>query len=100
MGYTPLVAENAKRAIELCAADRGKDIRMVLTDVVMPDMNGMELRDRILEINPAVRVLFMSGYMPSVIVNHGVLKKGVHFIQKPFTVEDLGKRVEEVLAGE
>jgi PAS domain S-box-containing protein len=100
MGYSALIADSAKHAIEYCAGERGKDIRMVLTDVVMPDMNGMELRDRILEINPAIRVLFMSGYTPSVIVTHGVLKKGVHFIQKPFTIEDLGKRVEEVLAAE
>ncbi len=100
MGYSALIADSARHAIEYCAGERGKDIRMVLTDVVMPDMNGMELRDRILEVNPAIRVLFMSGYTPSVILNHGVLKKGVHFIQKPFTIEDLGKRVEEVLAGE
>ncbi len=100
MGYTPLVADTARHAIEFCSGDRGKDIRMMLTDVVMPDMNGMELRDRILEINPAIRVLFMSGYTPNVIVNHGVLKHGLYFIQKPFTIEDLGKRVEEVLAAE
>jgi PAS domain S-box-containing protein len=100
MGYTPLVADTAKHAIEFCAGERGKDILMVLTDVVMPDMNGMEMRDRIMEINPAIRVLFMSGYTPNVIVNHGVLQNGVHFIQKPFTIEDLGKRVEEVLAAE
>jgi len=100
MGYSALVADNAKHAIEFCAGDRGKDIRMILTDVVMPDMNGMELRDRILEINPAIRVLFMSGYTPNVIVNHGVLNKGVHYIQKPFTMEDLGRRLEEVLASD
>jgi len=100
MGYSALIADSARHAIEYCAGERGKEIRLVLTDVVMPDMNGMELRDRILEINPAIRVLFMSGYTPSVILNHGVLNKGVHFIQKPFTIEDLGKRVEEVLAGE
>lgn len=97
MGYSVLVVDSARHAIERCAGDRGKNIRMILTDVVMPDMNGMELRDRILEINPAIRVLLMSGYTPNLIVNHGVLQKGVHFIQKPFTMEDLGRRLEEVL---
>ena len=99
IGYMPLVAASPQQAIDLYSrAD--SEVRMVLTDVVMPGMNGMELRDRLRTLNPAVKVLFMSGYTSDVIVSHGVLKKGVHFIQKPFTIEDLGRRLEKVLASD
>jgi CheY-like chemotaxis protein len=97
IGYKPLVAVSPAHAIELCSSAEGSQIRIVLTDVVMPGMNGMDLRDRIRELRPEVRVLFMSGYTPNVIVKHGILEPGVHFIQKPFTIGELGKRMEEVL---
>lgn len=99
IGYDPLVAETPRQAIEICQ-QKGETIRLLLTDVVMPGMNGMELRERIREINPEIRVLFMSGYTSNVIVTHGVLKKGVHFIQKPFSMEDLARRIQEVLEEE
>jgi two-component system cell cycle sensor histidine kinase/response regulator CckA len=51
-------------------------------------------------LNPRIKVLFMSGYTSNVIVNHGVLKKGVHFIQKPFSIESLGRQLEEILAAD
>lgn len=98
VGYTPVPVARPTQAIELCSSAEGSGIRLVLTDVVMPEMNGMELRDRICAVNPGMRVLFMSGYTPNVIVKRGVLKPGVHFIQKPFTIEELSRRIEEVLA--
>ena len=66
----------------------------------MPGMDGLALRDRVLEINPNMKVLFMSGYTSNVMVNHGVLKKSVNFIQKPFTIDGLGRRVAEVLSAD
>jgi two-component system, cell cycle sensor histidine kinase and response regulator CckA len=97
IGYTPLVAASPQQAIELCSRS---DIRLLLTDLVMPGMNGIELRERVRALNPGMKILFMSGYASNVIANHGVLKKGMHFIQKPFTIEDLGRRLEEVLASD
>ena len=61
-------------------------------------MSGTELRDRINVTRPDIKVLFMSGYTSNVIVTHGVLKKGVHFIQKPFSIEELGQKIAEILA--
>ncbi len=99
IGYTPLVAASPEEALELYSR-AGSDIRLMLTDVVMPGMNGMQLRDRMRALNPRIKVLFMSGYTSNVIVNHGVLKKGVHFIQKPFSIESLGRQLEEILAAD
>jgi FixJ family two-component response regulator len=72
----------------------------MLTDVIMPGMNGAELRDRVRRLLPGIKVLFMSGYTSNVIVTHGVLKDGVHFIQKPFSIEDLARRIAETLAAD
>ncbi len=97
LGYTPLVATSPAEAIELCSSAEGSRIDLMLTDVVMPGMNGLELRDRISAMRPGIRVLFMSGYTSNVIVNHGILKPGVQFIQKPFSVDELSRRIVEVL---
>jgi two-component system, cell cycle sensor histidine kinase and response regulator CckA len=63
----------------------------------MPEMNGAELRDRLLALRPGICVLFMSGYTSNVIAHHGVLEEGVQFLQKPFSVADLASKVREVL---
>jgi PAS domain S-box-containing protein len=96
LGYKPLVAEDPQDALRICA-QFGSDIRLVLTDVVMPGMTGAELRDRINALLPDMKVLFMSGYTDDVIVTRGVLKGGVHFIQKPFSIEELGRKIAEIL---
>ncbi len=96
LGYTPLVAASAQEALRMCA-EPGTEIRLILTDIVMPGMNGAELRDRVNALRPDIKVLFMSGYTSNVIVTHGVLKKGIHFIQKPFSIEELGRKIAEVL---
>jgi len=69
----------------------------MLTDVVMPGMNGRELAKRLESSHPEAKVLYMSGYTDHAIVMYGVLVEGVHYIQKPFTVDALAKKVREVL---
>jgi two-component system, cell cycle sensor histidine kinase and response regulator CckA len=96
IGYTALMAASAQEALRICAQS-GADIRLILTDVVMPGMTGAELRDRVNVLYPNIPVLFMSGYTSDVIVTHGVLKKGVQFIQKPFSIDELARKIGEML---
>jgi two-component system cell cycle sensor histidine kinase/response regulator CckA len=73
------------------------EIHMLITDVVMPEMNGRDLAMKLHLIYPKINCLFMSGYTANVIAHHGVLDEGVHFIQKPFSLEDLAVKVRLVL---
>jgi CheY-like chemotaxis protein len=93
------VATGPEEALRLCA-QRGADIQLMLTDVVMSGMTGAELQDQVRAILPQIKTLFMSGYTSNVIAEHGILKKGVHFIQKPFSIEELGTKVAETLRSE
>jgi CheY-like chemotaxis protein len=97
MGYTILVANSPQEALALCK-ETGTPIDLLITDVVMPEMKGPELREKVRALRPGIKVLFMSGYTSDVIVNHGVLEEGVNFIQKPFNMEDLGRKVHDVLS--
>ncbi|HEV2445352.1 MAG TPA: ATP-binding protein, partial [Candidatus Sulfopaludibacter sp.] len=96
LGYTPLVAASGEEALELCGRPETR-LRLVITDVVMPGMSGVELRDRMRTLRPDLKVLFMSGYASDVIANRGVLMKGVHYIQKPFSIEELAAKIAETL---
>jgi two-component system cell cycle sensor histidine kinase/response regulator CckA len=73
------------------------ELHLLITDVVMPRMNGQVLTQRLLELRPTIRVLFTSGYTANVIVHHGVLNQGVEFLPKPYSLERLARRVREVL---
>jgi len=95
-GYRALSAEGGEECLELVAGHRG-DIDLLLTDVVMPDMNGRELYERLVQDRPGLKVLYMSGYTENVVAHRGVLDQGVDFIHKPFTVADLGNKVRQVL---
>ena len=95
-GYRVIQAENAGAALLLCERERGR-IHLVLTDVVMPNMSGRELADRLEKMRPGIKVLFMSGYTDDVIAHHGVLEEGAEFIQKPFSPEELAGKVRAVL---
>jgi CheY-like chemotaxis protein len=96
LGYTVLVAENGSEALSVLGQDDGP-FHLLLTDVVMPGMNGKELYLRVAEKYPDLKVLYMSGYTDDEIAHHGVLEAGVHFIQKPFTVTTLNLKVREAL---
>jgi PAS domain S-box-containing protein len=95
-GYRVIKAENAGEALLLYERER---IDLLLTDVVMPNISGRELAGRLGKMQPGIKVLFMSGYTDNVVAHHGVLEKGVAFIQKPFSPERLALRVRQVLAG-
>ncbi len=95
-GYTVLVASSPTEALILAKEHQGP-IHLLLTDVVMPGMNGKELKERITVIIPEIRVLFMSGYTADVIACHGVIEEDVQYLQKPFSVKTLAAKVREVL---
>ena len=95
-GYNVLVASNPKDAINICK-QYNDDIHLLLTDVVMPDMNGKKLYESISTIRPDIRILYMSGYTANAIAHRGILEKGTPFIHKPFTMNSLAKKVREVL---
>ncbi len=96
LGYHVLTADSPAKALRL-AEELTDKIALLITDVIMPEMNGRDLADRVLIFNPQLRYLFMSGYPTSVIANSNVLAEGVHFIQKPFSARDLADKVHEVL---
>jgi PAS domain S-box-containing protein len=95
-GYTVLDGSYGDEAINVCRNHQGP-IHLLVTDVVMPGMNGHELAKRLESFHPEMKVLYMSGYTDDAIVMHGVLVQGVNYIQKPFTVDALAKKVREVL---
>ncbi len=96
LGYTVLAAGTPGEAVRLAQEHPGY-IDLLLTDVVMPEMNGRDLAKNLLSIYPHIRRLFMSGYTANIIAHHGVLDAGVHFIHKPFTRHDLAAKIREAL---
>jgi PAS domain S-box-containing protein len=94
-GYTVLSTEQPGQAIELCDRHEGP-IHLLLTDVVMPGMNGHEVAKTVSSRRPETKILFMSGYTPDVAVRHGVLSKSA-YLQKPFSPAALARKVREVL---
>ena len=98
-GYNVLAAARGEEAIRL-GQECAEPIHLLLTDVVMPETSGKEVADRLRELLPGLRVVFMSGYTDEAIVHHGVLDSNVEFIQKPFTPNALVRKVREVLDSE
>ncbi len=96
MGYTVLEANSPDQAIRL-AKEHAAEIRLLMTDVIMPEMNGRDLAANLLALYPWLKRLFMSGYTAEIIAPHGVLEAGVAFLQKPFSMEELATAVRQVL---
>jgi PAS domain S-box-containing protein len=95
-GYRVIEASSPADALKL-AADCQETLHLLLTDVIMPTMNGPQLHQKLTAIYPGLKVLFMSGYTNNVIVHHGILDEGVNFLQKPFTIQSLSQKVRKVL---
>jgi CheY-like chemotaxis protein len=96
LGYLVLEAESSEKALRICGLEPGP-IHLLLTDVVMPNVNGRELADRLEDLRPGIKVLFMSGYTDNALAAKGVLDEGVHFIEKPFGAEALARKIRGVL---
>jgi len=97
-GYTVLAAESGREALDL-VRDHSGVIDLLITDVMMPDMDGPELAKHMAVIRPETRTLFLSGYMDETLGDHGVLPANVNFIQKPFSPKVIAQRVRDILDG-
>lgn len=92
-----MIAANGPGEAARLAQEQSRQIDLLMTDVVMPEMNGLDLAKNLQSYYPNLKCLFMSGHTANVIAHHGVLEEGVNFIQKPFSVADLATKVREVL---
>ena len=97
-GYTVLAAESGREALAL-VRDHVGAIDLVITDVMMPDMDGPELVRQLSTIRPETRTLFMSGYMDDALGERGILPTTVNFIQKPFSPRTIAQKVRDILDG-
>jgi len=95
-GYTVIPAVSAARAVEKAAHHSGT-IHLLMTDVIMPEMNGRDLAEKITPLYPDIRILFMSGYTADIITDQGILNAGMAFIQKPFSMVELSEKIRKLL---
>jgi DNA-binding NtrC family response regulator len=98
LGYRVQATSSPEVAIRL-AKDHPDRIDLLITDVIMPGMNGKELADQLAALHPEMKILYMSGYTADVIAHHGVLDEGVGFLQKPFSIKGLSDTIRAVLEG-
>jgi len=96
LGYTVHEAANGIKALELVKSKK-LNLDLLITDIIMPRMNGKELAEKVIELVPSVRVLYISGYTDNHIAHHGALKKGIDFVQKPYSIKILSRKVRDVL---
>jgi len=95
-GYTVYLAADAESAFNIFDEHK-QDIDLVIIDVIMPDMGGKQLSEKIINLNKDIKILFISGYTDNDIVKQGVLNKKIEFLQKPFTAVEIGKKIRKVL---
>ena len=98
LGYSVVHAGSAASALEILAARPG--VRLLFTDIVMPDVNGRKLAEEAMRRVPGIKVLYTTGYTPNAIVHNGVVDPGVQLISKPFTLEQLARKVHAVFDSE
>jgi PAS domain S-box-containing protein len=98
-GYSVIEAENGHTAMELAAMHAGP-IQLLMTDVIMPGISGRELAERVTQIRPGIKVLYMSGYTDQAVVHHGILENDAVLLQKPFTLTILASKLRELLTAE
>jgi two-component system cell cycle sensor histidine kinase/response regulator CckA len=96
-GYTVLSVANGQEALDTVREHKGAPIRLVVTDVIMPQMGGRVMAQSLTTTNPDLKILFTSGYTDDAIARHGVLDAGVEFLSKPYTPGTLVGRVREML---
>jgi CheY-like chemotaxis protein len=95
LGYTVMEAGRPEEAIRMFEAEQ--QVHLLFTDVVMPEMSGRELVDRLLALKPDLKVLFTTGYTRNAIDHNGVLDAGTHLLPKPFSIDDLAAKVRSLL---
>ncbi|NTV13706.1 MAG: PAS domain S-box protein [Desulfobulbaceae bacterium] len=95
-GHKVLAAATPGEAIRLVQEYVG-EIKLLLTDVIMPEMNGRDLAQRVRDLQPELKVLYMSGYTANIITHHGILEEDIHFLSKPFSFKELSAKLQEVL---
>gem|GEM_PF-366094 len=98
MGYNVIDASNGRKALEIVSEMKDR-IDLLMTDVVMPGMNGRQLAEKLKEIHPETKVLFTSGYTENIIAHHGVVEEGLNFIGKPYSMNMLARKIREILDG-
>ena len=96
LGYTVFFAASAKQALQIL--ESSPEIALLFTDIVMPEMNGRRLAEAALKLRPDLKVLYTTGYTRNAVLHNGVLDPGVNFLAKPFTVDQLGQKVRQVLS--
>lgn len=96
-GYKVIEALNPNAGLQR-ASESKEPIHLLLTDLIMPEMNGRELYQNVATLYPDIKVLYMSGYTDNMVDNHGILDEGVNFLQKPFAVQNLTQRIRQVLS--
>ncbi|RKY50213.1 MAG: hybrid sensor histidine kinase/response regulator [Candidatus Neomarinimicrobiota bacterium] len=95
-GYKVLTAISPLEALEI-VKEHGDSIELLITDLIMPGMNGRQLADSVAKLYPGIKVIYTSGYTPNVIMQSGVIRDNINFIQKPYSIHDLLLKVREVL---
>ena len=95
-GYNVIEARNGIEALDVCEKT-GDKIDLVITDIIMPQMSGREMAEKVSENYPRIKILFTSGYSSNSIAKHGLSDPNTHFIQKPFTLETISLKVRKVL---
>lgn len=96
LGYKVIAANTAADAIAF-ATERGNKIDLLITDVVMPEMNGRELAETLSAHLPELKILYVSGYTANVIAHHNVLDEGVNFLQKPLSPQTLARKISQLM---